>query len=237
MEKMPLLMVFSAGLFSFLSPCVLPLIPSYVSYITGLSFEDLTGAHDRKKIRMTTISNSLLFIAGFSFMFVMLGASSSYLGSFLSDHQDTVRKAGGVMILIFGLYISGILKIGIFSRDKRFHLQNKPAGFFGTFLVGVVFAAGWTPCIGPVLGSILVYAGTTESVASGMGMLAVYSLGLGIPFLITSVAINTALSHFKRINRYMRAVSVITGLFLVIAGILLFTDKFASLTQYMTIQK
>ncbi len=227
-------MVFSAGLLSFLSPCVLPLIPSYVSYITGLSFEDLTGAHDRKTIRMRTISNSLVFIAGFSFMFVMLGASSSYIGSFLSDHQNTVRKAGGVMIVIFGLYISGILKIGVFSRDKRFHLQNKPAGFFGTFLVGVVFAAGWTPCIGPVLGSILVYAGT-ESVASGMGMLAVYSLGLGIPFLITSVAINTALSYFKRINRYMRAVSVITGLFLVIAGILLFTNKFASLSQYITI--
>jgi cytochrome c-type biogenesis protein len=184
---------------------------------------------------MTTISNSLFFIAGFSFMFVMLGASSSYLGSFLSDHQDTVRKAGGVMIVIFGLYISGILKIGVFSRDKRFHLQNKPAGFFGTFLVGVVFAAGWTPCIGPVLGSILVYAGTTESVTSGMGMLAVYSLGLGIPFLITSLAINTALSYFKRINRYMRAVSVITGLILIIAGILLFTDKFSSLSRYMTI--
>lgn len=227
-------MVFSAGLFSFLSPCVLPLIPSYVSYITGLSFEDLAGTHDRRKIRMTTITNSLMFIAGFSFMFVMLGASSSYLGSFLSDHQDTVRKAGGVMIVVFGLYISGILKIGVFSREKRFHLQNKPAGFFGTFLVGVVFAAGWTPCIGPVLGSILVYAGTTESVTSGMGMLAVYSLGLGIPFIITSLAINTALSYFKRINRYLRAVSVMTGLFLVIAGILLFTDKFASLSQYMT---
>lgn len=228
-------MVFSAGLLSFLSPCVLPLIPSYVSYITGLSFEDLTGDHDRKKIRMATLSNSLFFIAGFSFMFIMLGASSSYLGSFLSDHQDTVRKAGGVMIIVFGLYIAGILKIGAFSRDKRFHLKNKPAGFFGTFLVGVVFAAGWTPCIGPVLGSILVYAGTTESVASGMGMLAVYSLGLGIPFIITSLAINTALSYFKRINRYMPAVSVLTGLFLVIAGILLITDKFASLSQYMSI--
>lgn len=233
MEKVSLLMAFSAGLLSFLSPCVLPVIPSYVSYITGISFEDLTGGQDRGRIRKITITNSLFFIAGFSFIFVMLGASSSFLGRFLSDHQEAIRKIGGAMIVIFGLYIAGILRIGFLSGDKRLHLQNKPAGLLGTFLVGAAFAAGWTPCIGPVLGSILIYASTTDSVATGMGLLSVYALGLGIPFLITSIAINTALSYFKRINRYMRAISLVTGLLLVVVGILLFTGDFSLLTQYM----
>jgi len=233
MGKVSLLMAFSAGLLSFLSPCVLPVIPSYVSYITGLSFEDLTGSQDRGRIRKITITNSLFFIAGFSFIFVMLGASSSFLGRFLSDHQETIRKIGGAMIVLFGLYIAGVLRIGFLSRDKRLHLQNKPAGLLGTFLVGAAFAAGWTPCIGPILGSILLYASTIDSVSSGMGLLSVYALGLGIPFLITAVAISTALSYFKRINRYMRIISIVTGLFLVVVGILLFTGDFTLLTQYM----
>ncbi len=233
MERVSLLMAFSAGLLSFLSPCVLPVIPSYVSYITGLSFEDLTGNQDRVRIRRITITNSLFFIAGFSFIFVMLGASSSFLGRFLSDHQEIIRKIGGAMIMVFGLYIAGILRIGFLSSDKRLHLQNKPAGFLGTFLVGAAFAAGWTPCIGPVLGSILIYSSMTDSVATGMGLLSVYALGLGIPFLITSIAINTALSYFKRINRYMRIISAVTGLFLVSVGILLFAGDFSLLTQYM----
>lgn len=233
MEKVSLLMAFSAGLLSFVSPCVLPVIPSYVSYITGLSFEDLTDGQDRGRIRKITITNSLFFIAGFSFIFVMLGASSSFLGRFLSDHQEAIRKIGGAMIVLFGLYIAGVLRIGFLSRDKRLHLQNKPAGLLGTFLVGVAFAAGWTPCIGPILGSILLYTSTIDSVSSGMVLLSVYALGLGIPFLITAVAINTALSYFKRINRYMRIISIVTGLFLVVVGILLFTGDFTLLTQYM----
>lgn len=233
MEKVSLFMAFSAGLLSFLSPCVLPVIPSYVSYITGMSFEDLTGSQDRGRIRKITITNSLLFIAGFSFIFVMLGASSSFLGRFLYDYQETIRKIGGAMIVLFGLYIAGILRIGFLSRYKRLHLQNKPAGLIGSFFVGAAFAAGWTPCIGPVLGSILIYASTTDSVATGTGLLSVYALGLGIPFLITSIAINTALSYFKRINRYMRIISVVTGLLLVVVGILLFTGDFSLLTQYM----
>ena len=233
MEKVSLFMAFSAGLLSFLSPCVLPVIPSYLSYITGLSFEDLTGSQDRGRIRKITITNSLFFIAGFSFIFVMLGASSSFLGRFLYDYQETIRKIGGAMIVLFGLYIAGILRIGFLSRYKRLHLQNKPAGLIGSFFVGAAFAAGWTPCIGPVLGSILIYASTTDSVATGTGLLSVYALGLGIPFLITSIAINTALSYFKRINRYMRIISVVTGLLLVVVGILLFTGDFSLLTQYM----
>ncbi|MCL4536356.1 MAG: cytochrome c biogenesis protein CcdA [Nitrospirae bacterium] len=234
MENVSLIMAFGGGLLSFFSPCVLPVIPSYVSYITGISFEDLTGEQDKGRIRKVTLKNSLSFIAGFSLIFILLGASSSFLGSILSDYQDTVRKIGGVLIVVMGLYIAGILKIGFLMQDKRLHLQNKPAGLLGSFLVGTAFAAGWTPCIGPVLGSILLYASTANSVTSGIELLAAYALGLGILFLITSLAINTALSYFKKINRYMRVVSVVSGLFLVVVGILLFTGTFNVLSQYMT---
>ncbi|MDI6728481.1 MAG: cytochrome c biogenesis protein CcdA [Thermodesulfovibrionales bacterium] len=234
MENVSLIMSFGGGLLSFFSPCVLPVIPSYVSYITGISFEDLTGEQDKGRIRKVTLKNSLFFIAGFSLIFILLGASSSFLGRILSDYQDIIRKVGGVMIVIMGLYIAGILKIGFLMQDKRLHLQNKPAGLLGSFLVGTAFAAGWTPCIGPVLGSILLYASTANSVTSGIELLTAYALGLGIPFLITSLAINTALSYFKKINRYMRVVSVVSGLFLVVVGIMLFTGTFNVLSQYMT---
>jgi cytochrome c-type biogenesis protein len=234
MENVSLIMAFGGGLLSFFSPCVLPVIPSYVSYITGISFEDLTGEQDKGRIRKVTLKNSLFFIAGFSLIFILLGASSSFLGRILSDYQDIIRKVGGVMIVIMGLYIAGILKIGFLMQDKRLHLQNKPAGLLGSFLVGTAFAAGWTPCIGPVLGSILLYASTANSVTSGIELLTAYALGLGIPFLITSLAINTALSYFKKINRYMRVVSVVSGLFLVVVGIMLFTGTFNVLSQYMT---
>lgn len=234
MENVSLIMAFGGGLLSFFSPCVLPVIPSYVSYITGISFEDLTGEQDKGRIRKVTLKNSLFFIAGFSLIFILLGASSSFLGRILSDYQDIIRKVGGVMIVIMGLYIAGILKIGFLMQDKRLHLQNKPAGLLGSFLVGTAFATGWTPCIGPVLGSILLYASTANSVTSGIELLTAYALGLGIPFLITSLAINTALSYFKKINRYMRVVSVVSGLFLVVVGIMLFTGTFNVLSQYMT---
>ncbi|MCL4476341.1 MAG: cytochrome c biogenesis protein CcdA [Nitrospirae bacterium] len=234
MENVSLFMAFGGGLLSFFSPCVLPVIPSYVSYITGISFEDLTGEQDRGRIRKTTLKNSIFFIAGFSLIFILLGASSSFLGAMLSEYQGLIRKAGGVMIVVMGLYIAGILKIGFLSREKRLHLQNKPAGLLGSFLVGTAFAAGWTPCIGPVLGSILLYASTAGSVASGIELLTAYALGLGIPFLFTSLAINTALSYFRKINRSMRVISAVSGLFLVVVGIMLFTGTFSVLSRYMT---
>lgn len=234
MENVSLFIAFGGGLLSFFSPCVLPVIPSYVSYITGISFEDLTGEQDRGRIRKTTLKNSIFFIAGFSLIFILLGASSSFLGAMLSEYQGIIRKAGGVMIVVMGLYIAGVLKIGFLSREKRLHLQNKPAGLLGSFLVGTAFAAGWTPCIGPVLGSILLYASTAGSVASGIELLTAYALGLGIPFFFTSLAINTALSYFRKINRSMRVISVVSGLFLVVAGIMLFTGTFGVLSRYMT---
>ncbi len=234
MENVSLLMALGAGLLSFFSPCVLPVIPSYVSYITGIAFEDLTGQQDRARIRRMTILNSMSFIVGFSLIFILLGASSSFLGGMLSEHQDAVRKTGGVLIVLMGLYIAGVLKIGFLSSEKRMHIQNKPAGLVGSFLVGTAFAAGWTPCIGPVLGSILLYASTANSVSSGMKLLSAYALGLGIPFLAASLAISTVLPYFRKISRYMRIISVMSGLFLVAAGILLFTGTFGVLSRYMS---
>ncbi|KAB0663413.1 cytochrome c biogenesis protein CcdA [Oryzomonas japonica] len=234
MENISLLMAFGGGLLSFFSPCVIPVIPSYVSFITGMSFEELTGEQDRGKIMKATLKNSLFFIAGFSLVFILLGASSSFLGELLSQYQEPIRKVGGVLIAVMGLYIAGVLKIGLLSREKRLHLRNKPAGLFGSFLVGVAFAAGWTPCIGPVLGSILVYASTAHSVASGMVMLSAYALGLGIPFLITSLAINTAISFFRRTHRVMRAASVVSGVLLIAAGVMLYMGTLDTLSKYVT---
>lgn len=230
--QISIFVAFSAGLLSFISPCVLPLVPSFVSYITGLTFEDLTSNRDRKKIRLITVTNSLSFIAGFTSIFVMFGGSATFIGHILLSYQDIVRMVGGVLIVFFGLYIMGILKLNFLTRDKKIHLKNKPAGYAGSFIVGMAFAAGWTPCVGPILGSILLYASTTGSVAKGMGLLAVYSLGLGLPLFISSLAINTFLSTFKVIARHMRFITILSGVFLIIIGIMIFTNSFTILTAW-----
>lgn len=223
-----------AGIVSFFSPCVFPLIPSYMSFITGLSFEDLqtcTTDHKRR-IRLHTILNSLVFILGFSTVFIAMGASSSYIGSLFIAYQHLIRKAGAVLIIIFGLYIMGILKIGLFNIDKRVHLRGRPAGYIGAFLVGVTFAAGWTPCIGPILGSILLYASTASSAGYGIKLLAVYSLGLAVPFFITSVAFNAMLCAMPKIRRYIRSISIVSGIVMIGFGILLLTD-YLYILQYL----
>ena len=217
MSEICYLGAFLGGVFSFLSPCVLPLIPSYLSFITGISFDDFkTG--DKALIRKLTIVNSLSFITGFSAVYILLGVFSSYL-SFLF-YSDVVRIIIGVVIIIFGLYIMGILKIGFLSMDKRIHLKSKPKGAIGSFIVGVSFAAGWTPCIGPILGTILSLAGSSGSALYGFKLLLVYSAGLDIPFFITSLVINTFLSHFSIIQKYIRIIMVLSGLLLITFGIL-----------------
>lgn len=225
---------FAAGLLSFLSPCVLPLLPSYVSYITGLSFEELTSSPDKYRLRRLTLLNSLMFVLGFSLVFVAMGASATFAGRLLGDHLDVVRKVGGIFIIGLGLYLVGLLKLSFLSRERHFSLGNKRAGYVGSMLVGVSFAAGWTPCIGPVLSSILVYASTYETVGAGVFLLSVYSLGLGMPFLLTALAINAFLLYFRRINRYIRFVNVASGLLLIFMGILLYSDYFSLLSGYLS---
>ena len=222
---------FFAGILSFLSPCVLPLLPSYVSFITGISFEDLTGGVDRKRITFLTITNSIAFIAGFSTVFIALGVSSSVIGSLLFQYLDVIRIVGGILVIIFGLFIAGFLKFDFLMKDKKVRLSGKPAGYVGTFLVGMTFAAGWSPCIGPILGTILVYAGSKGSMLYGLKLLSVYSLGLAIPFFLSAVAINAFLSYSQKLLRYMRVLMIISGLILIVFGIMLLTDQVRVLSQ------
>ena len=227
----PYVGAFAAGVLSFLSPCVLPLMPSYISFITGISFEGLQDAGDRKRIQFLTLVNSLLFILGFSCVFIALGASSSALGRLFSSFQDWIRIVGGVLMILFGLFVVGFFQLPFLVKERGLHLSGKPAGYLGSFVVGMAFAAAWTPCIGPILGTILVYAGTKGSVAYGVELLALYSLGLAIPFLFASLAFNTFLSYSKRIRKYMRWIILASGLLLMMFGILLLTNKISWLTS------
>ncbi len=222
---------FAAGFLSFVSPCVLPLIPSYVSYITGISFEDLVDGGDDKNFTKVTLYNSLAFILGFTIVFVSLGASSSYFGSLLRDYQELIMRVGGILVIVFGLFIMGVLKLDFINREKKFHVQEKPAGYIGSVFVGIVFAAGWTPCIGPLLGSILSLATSEGSVLFGVELLLVYSIGLGIPFLITSLALNTFLRHMPKVTKHMKVITTISGLILIAIGVLLVTDRFTELSN------
>jgi cytochrome c-type biogenesis protein len=226
-------MAFLAGLLSFLSPCVLPLVPSYVSYITGVSFESLTLTGDRKRIRSLTLTNSLAFISGFSLVFISLGASSSFVGHLLYKYQDWIRIIGGILVIIFGLFISGILKLDFLIRERKFHLHGKPAGYFGSFIIGMTFAAAWTPCIGPILGTILLYAASEGSASYGLKLLFFYSLGLALPFLLSSLAINTFLSYSKIVYRFMRPIMLLSGLLLIIFGILLLSNKIREISRFL----
>ncbi len=232
-QDISILVAFTAGFLSFVSPCVLPLIPSYITYITGVSFKELTDVKGKGKLRWATTLHSLLFIMGFSAVFILLGASASYLGQVLVEYQSWIMKGGGVLIIVLGIHFTGIITIPFLQMEKRFELRKKPLGYLGSFLVGVVFAAGWTPCIGPILSTILIYASTSKNYLTGVYLLMVYSMGLGIPFLLSSLAFNAFLSGFDRIKRYMRWITLISGIFLILIGILFLTDTFRDINAYL----
>lgn len=223
---------FVAGLLSFLSPCVLPLIPSYITYITGLSFSDLDAEHPTHVVRRKTMLHSLAFVSGFTVIFVLLGASATYIGSFLQQHMEAVRKIGGLLIVAFGVHVTGLIPLKWLLGEKRVSLKSKPAGYLGSFFVGLAFAAGWTPCIGPILASILMIAATEEKVAHGIVLLLLYSIGLGIPFLLSSLALHRFISIFNRFKKHIRLFEIITGLFLVLVGVLIFSNWLAILSGY-----
>jgi cytochrome c-type biogenesis protein len=231
MKDISIPMAFLAGILSFLSPCVLPLLPSYVSFITGISFEQLTSEKDRKRVRFLTITNSLAFVAGFSAVFISLGASSSFFGQILYKYREWIRIGGGVLVIIFGLFISGFAKFDFLLREKRIHLHGKPAGYLGSFLVGMTFAAAWSPCIGPILGTILLYAASEGSTSYGLKLLSVYSIGLGLPFFLSSLALNTFLSYSNLLYRFMRIIMLLSGLLLIIFGIMLLSNKVREISR------
>jgi cytochrome c-type biogenesis protein len=227
-------LAFLGGILSFISPCVLPLVPSYVSFITGISFEELTS-DDGKELKRVILFNSIFFILGFSTVFVViLGASAQIFGTAFMEYQSVIRKIGGVVIVLLGIHIIGVINFKFLQREKRLHLfREKPAGLLGSFLVGIGFAAGWTPCIGPILGAIFTVAATSDNPWSASMLFIAYSAGLAIPFMLTSLGINTFLKHFNRVKKYMRVVSIITGIFLIVTGVLIFSNSLAIIAGYL----
>ena len=220
---------FFAGILSFLSPCVLPLVPAYLSFVTGLSLDELKSAPNMSK----TMGYTFAFILGFSSIFIALGASSSFIGSLFLRYQDYLRIAGGVLTVIFGFFIAGFLKLDFLMREKRFHIDKGPAGYVGAFFIGISFAAGWTPCIGPILGTILIYASSKASATYGLKLLSVYSMGLAIPFILSTLAINAFLSHAKRIYKFMHVIMIVSGLILIAFGIMLLTNRVSLLSALL----
>ena len=221
------LVAFAAGLLSFLSPCVLPLVPSYVGFLTGMTLPEVTG---RRRVALT---HALLFVGGFSLVFVLLGASATALGRALNYYQVWLQRIGGALIILFGLLCLGVFNPRLLSQERRLHLERKPVGYLGSVLVGMAFAAGWTPCIGQVLGAILGLAATSADVSRGMLLLAVYSAGLALPFLIAAVAVDSFLDWFQRFRRFLPWVMRISGVMLVFVGILLMTGEFTRLAGWL----
>src|SRR5262245_63241087 len=230
-ESLGLAVAFSAGLFSFLSPCVLPLFPSYVSFITGMSVDRLAG-DVTAGTRSQWLLHSLMFIGCFTAVFFSLGASFSAAGQFLLDYREVIRIAGGLLIVIFGLYIAGVLRIGAFGRTKQLQIRSKPAGLIGSFAVGLTFAIGWTPCVGPILGSILTLASNDRTVQQGIGLLFAYSAGLGVPFLLSSLALGGFLRVFKRYRPFIPTVERVAGVLLVAVGLLVVTNYYTQLNTW-----
>jgi cytochrome c biogenesis protein CcdA/thiol-disulfide isomerase/thioredoxin len=216
-----------AGFLSFASPCVLPIVPGYLTFITGMSFEELTGQQQRSHLVISALLKSLPFVLGFSLVFIALGASASAAGAMLRAHLGLMKSIAGVGIVILGLHLAGVLPIPALLREK--HISGEPAapGVGRAFIAGILFAFGWTPCVGPILAGILALAATAETLHRGVFLLAAYSLGLGVPFILSAAFLNGFLSLFKGMKGYLRQVEVASGMLLVVVGVLIFTDKLA----------
>jgi len=221
------LVAFTAGLLSFLSPCVLPLVPSYIGFLTGLSLDEMKS---RRRIAFT---HAVLFVLGFTLVFMLLGATATALGRTLVVHKVWLQRIGGVLIILFGLVCLGVIRFGALLQDKRVHLQDKPLGFLGSVLVGMAFAAGWTPCIGPILGGILGMASASETFGRGMLLLGAYSAGLAVPFLIAAWAVDRFIGWFQKFRPYLPWVMRVSGVLLIFVGILLLTGQFTRLAGWL----
>jgi len=225
---------FLAGLVSFISPCVLPIVPGYLSFISGVNVAQYKeGSAPRDLVRRVALT-SLVFVLGFSTVFVALGAAATYMGSLLQEHKRTLGVVGGVIIIILGLHTAGIFKINWLLSEKRANVQSKPLGLIGAYVVGLAFAFGWTPCIGPILGAILLYASQQDTVTQGVVLLSAYSAGLGIPFVLSALAVNWFFKAFGRIRTHMRAVEIVSGVLLVGVGLLLVTNRLTLTAQWFT---
>lgn len=232
-ENIPIFVALSAGLISFLSPCILPLIPSYLAFITGVSIEELTAEDNLKQVRAKVAVNSLMFILGFSLIFIALGASATFVGKFLSRNIRWFEIVGGILVILFGLHFTGIFRLRFLDREKKVHLKKKPLGYLGTVLVGIAFGAGWTPCVGPILGSILTMAAATQNIIKGIVLLAFYSLGIALPFLISGLILHRFFEYFQSIRKHFKVITTVGGILLIIVGILLLAGYFSAMTSYL----
>lgn len=226
---------FAAGTISFLSPCVLPLVPGYISIVSGISLDQLQSMRDGSTRRLVVL-NSLVFILGFSVTFVALGASATLVGQLVGRFMDVLYRLAGILIVVFGLHLIGVIKIPLLYQDKRLHSVGKPRGLVGAFVLGLAFAFGWSPCLGPILAGILTYASAQETAWAGVGLLGVYSAGLGLPFLVTSLGINRFLSFYTRFRQHLHKVEVVSGVFVIAIGLLIFSNnlsRFAAWFQPM----
>jgi len=228
LSNVSLILAFSAGLLSFLSPCVLPLVPAYITYITGSAIADLNTG----RARLHALYKSLGFVLGFSLVFIAMGASITSIGRLFAGNMGTFRKIGGTLIVLFGIHITGLFKIKTLYYEKRLVPFEKLGRNISSVFIGMAFAAGWTPCVGPILASILIYAGSMETITMGILLLAAYSLGLAVPFILTAYAIGSFSGYFKRISGYLNTISIISGVLLILMGILIFTNKIAALSRY-----
>ena len=250
-ENVTLLAAFGAGLLSFISPCVLPLIPGYLSYVSGLSLDEMRGgtmvsaggaavggaavaAVAAPATRRRIVLASLAFILGFSIVFVALGASASVVGQYLMSRLTVLSRIAGAIIIIFGLHTMGVLRIEWLYQEKRVQTTRRPAGMLGAILVGIAFAFGWTPCIGPILAGILAVAAAQDTVGDGVRLLSAYSLGLGVPFLATALAIDRFFAAFARIRRHYHKIELASGALLIVIGLLIFTNRFTIIAQWLT---
>ncbi|MDF0642459.1 MAG: cytochrome c biogenesis protein CcdA [Nitrospira sp.] len=235
LETLPhtsLLTAFLAGLVSFVSPCILPLVPSYVMVITGLSLDQLSAPLERRIRRRTILGNALCFIGGFSAIFIAFGASASFLGQLLADYQALIRKIGAVIMILFGLQVTGLVRLGFLMVEKRVHLRRPPVGFLGSWLIGATFAAGWTPCVGPILGTLLLYAATADTLADGVTLLAFYALGLGLPLLAAALGLDRCLAYLKQAGPWASLLSKASGIVLIVLGGVLYADAFSNVTAF-----
>jgi len=232
MGQVTVLAALGAGFISFISPCVLPLIPAYISFISGLSVEELTTTRKNVLFNRTT-ANALAFVVGFSLVFILLGASATAVGQFLLRYSALLIRIAGVIIMIFGLHTMGVFHIGLLYKEKRVQTQRKPTGLLGSFLVGLAFAFGWTPCVGPLLAAVLAYAATQETIRQGIFLLAFYSLGMAIPFMLTAIAINSFFRVFNKVKRHFRLVEIFAGLLLIAIGLLLVLNRFSLIAGYL----
>ena len=226
-ESLSVLVAFSAGLLSFLSPCVLPLVPSYVTFITGMQLDDVTRS------RRTTLLHAVMFVIGFSLIFIALGAGATALGQLMLAYRTWIARAGGVIIVLMGLWMLGVFKFDALQQERRIHLGDKPIGYFGTVIVGIAFGAGWSPCLGPTLGAILMMAANQSEMAKGIGLLSSYSAGLAVPFLLSALLIDRFLVFFQKFKRNIGTVNRVAGILLIIVGVLMFTGWFERLAAML----